>query len=169
MAIVYIALISAAALVSLVVAMTGMPGGFILFLVILVISIIEGFDPLGYGWILVFFFVAAAAEVFEYLSGLIGTRRLGGSRSAMKGALIGGMTGALLLSAVIPVWGFLVGVFPGTFIGAFIGEYNKGKDFYRSSKAGMGALAGRVVASSLKVFVILFMASMAVARYSGLF
>ncbi len=168
MAIVYIALIAAAALISLAVSITGMPGSFILWFVILIISIIEGFEVLSVYGVTVFFVAACAAEILEYLSGLIGTRRSGGSRSAMKGALIGGMTGAIILSAIVP-FGFLIGVFPGTFLGAFIGEYKTGKDFYKSSKVGIGALAGRVVAASLKVMVILFTASIAIARYTGLF
>ncbi len=165
----YASLITLAALASLVLAMAGFPGSFLLWLTIFLISLAEGFNIIGPSLLVLFFLICSAGELLEYLSGVIGAKKSGGGAASVRGALIGGLTGAVILSSLIPLWGFFIGVFLGTFSGAFIGEYNSKKDFYSSARVGMGALAARVGASGIKVLIILVISSISAARHMGFF
>ncbi len=68
----------------------------------------------------------------------------------MLGALVGGITGALLLSPLLPIAGSLLGAFLGAFGGAFALEYLTDRDLYRAGRAGKGAFFGRVAAVVVK-------------------
>ncbi|MGM0568069.1 MAG: DUF456 family protein [Elusimicrobiota bacterium] len=169
MNILYTVLISLFALAAVVLSSAGFSGAILLWLGIFILSAVQGFEVISLTWIIIFLAAAAAGEIIEFAGGMIGARRAGGSSGAVKGALFGGMAGAVVFSSLIGIPGFFVGVLTGTFAGAFIVEYVSGRDFYSSSKAGAGALAARVISSGIKVLVILFISSIAVAKHMGVF
>jgi uncharacterized protein len=97
----------------------------------------------------VFAVMALVAEVFEAIVGAWGTKKYGGSKWGMLGAIIGGLAGSIGLS-VLPVVGTLIGAFLGAFVGAFALEYIQDQDFRRARRSGTGAFMGKLVAVVLK-------------------
>jgi len=96
--------------------------------------------------VIVYALLCVGAEIFEAVVGAWGTKKYGGSRWAMAGAIFGGIAGAILLGGIFPVIGGIVGAFGGAFGGAFALEYAVNKDFRQAKSSGKGAFLGRLAA-----------------------
>jgi len=111
--------------------------------------------------------LALVAEVIEAASAGAGAKRAGGGRRGLWGAIIGGILGGIFLSFIpIPILSTFVGVCLGTFLGATIAELSGGRELGRSAIIGVGAAAGRVKGTLLKLGFGLLM--MAIVLWSGL-
>ncbi len=95
--------------------------------------------------------LAAAAEIAEFITGMVGSKTAGGTRWGSVGALAGGLVGAIVGSFAIPIplVGTLIGACGGAAIGAAALELATGRKIGESAKSGVGAgvgtLAGRVI------------------------
>ncbi len=95
--------------------------------------------------------LAAAAEIAEFVTGMVGSKKAGGTRWGSVGALIGGVIGAVVASFAIPIplVGTLIGACGGAAIGAAALELATGRNVGESAKSGVGAgvgtFAGRVI------------------------
>jgi hypothetical protein len=97
-------------------------------------------------WALVAILVLALlGELFEFIAGYYGSRRVGGSRGGAIGAIIGGIVGGLLATPLIPIpiVGSIVGACLGAAAGALIMEIAGGRDWDSSFRSGVGAGVGR--------------------------
>jgi len=114
-----------------------------------------------YGWLTDFtvitiqllfglFLLAAVAEALDFVAGLWGARRYGGSRKAMAGTLIGGLLGAIALTPMLFGFGSILGAFFGAFVGAFGITYLEQRKMEEAVRVGWGALVGRVFAIVFK-------------------
>ncbi|HUF28991.1 MAG TPA: DUF456 domain-containing protein [Gemmatimonadaceae bacterium] len=130
----------------------GLPGTWLMIGAALVYSLIVPEATIGLPTLIGTTLLALAAEVVEFLLAGRYARRYGGSRRAEWGAIIGGLVGALV---GVPVYlvGAVLGAFLGAFAGALIGELTLGSGAVASTRAAIGALIGRVVASAMKVVV----------------
>jgi len=79
-----------------------------------------------------------------------GSRRMGGSKLGMYGALIGALIGLFFFPPA--------GIIVGPIVGAFIGEFIAGKNSGSALKAAMGSFVGFLVAVALKVGVAVILA-----------
>ena len=92
-----------------------------------------GMEPVD-GWRLaVLAALAAAAYALDYLSAALGTKKLGGSRWAMLGAIAGGLIGLFFGP---------VGILLGPIAGAVVVELLYRKDVSLALKSGAGAVVG---------------------------
>jgi uncharacterized protein len=69
--------------------------------------------------------LALLGELIEFLAGVLGTQRGGGTSRGMWGAFLGGLLGALVLTPLFffaPLIGTLLGALAGTLLGAVLGE-----------------------------------------------
>ncbi len=103
--------------------------------------------------------LSVLAEVIEFVSGSIGSKKAGGTRRGSWGALIGSIPGAILGSFLIPIpiVGTIVGACIGAATGSVLGDRSAGRDWNQSLKAGGGAAAGTLVGTLLKVGVAIGM------------
>ena len=86
------------------------------------------------GWnLLVLVALSALAYALDYLSGALGTRKLGGSRWAMFGAVVGGLVGLFFGP---------VGILVGPILGAVVVELIYRKDVNVALRSGTGAVIG---------------------------
>jgi uncharacterized protein len=103
----------------------------------------------GFGSLLLMTYVAICVEVIEYVAGVWGVKKRGGSNWAGVAALVGGTVG-LVLGAVIPipVFGSLLGMTAGSF------GFVYGVERYRLKQAGLAVhiALGAVMA---RFFVVL--------------
>jgi uncharacterized protein YqgC (DUF456 family) len=97
--------------------------------------------------------IAAAAELAEFLAGVAGSRRAGGTRWGALGALLGGLAGAIVATPLIPLplLGSLMGACLGAAVGALALELYTGQKFDVSVRSGLGAGAGTLFGRAIKL------------------
>ena len=96
--------------------------------------------------------LAALGELFEFLAGALGVKKLGGSNRSTWFALLGSMAGAMLgfvFGSGIPVVGNIIASVLGSALGALIGtiygERTDGKEWEHSLQVGSAAFIGRIL------------------------
>lgn len=109
--------------------------------------------------------LAVMGEVLEFLAGVVGARRAGGSRRSAIYSLVGSVVGALGGATVgipIPVVGSAVGAVLGGAVGAFAGaafaEHAQGQQTHQSVKVGQAAFWGRLLGTGAKTLIGTIMA-----------
>jgi len=135
----------------------GIPGTFIIVVSSLVYGWIHSFDKLSLPFLGLLLAIAVGLEIMEELFGAYMARRLGGSKWAVAGAIIGGLLGAIAGTPVTPVAGTLLGGFAGAFIGAMSLEWIHSRNTGKAFKVGLGALFGAVGGKISKLLVSLLM------------
>jgi uncharacterized protein YqgC (DUF456 family) len=111
-------------------------------------------------WIIALLVLALFGEVLEFLGGVLGTQRAGGSRRAavlaLIGSLLGGLSGAMI-GLPIPMLGSLVGAVLfgaiGAAAGAFLGEISLGTATNKTWQVSWGAFWGRLLGTGAKSLV----------------
>ena len=153
--------------------------------VLLIIGIIGCFvpvmpgPPISYGALLIFHFfssynidkntlwlwalIVVVVTVFDLWVQIYGVKKFGGTQKAINGSIIGLLLGILIpiISIFIPIIGILIpigpfGVIFGPFLGAFIGATMDDPDINKSLKIALGALAGLVLGTIVKLSVSLY-------------
>ena len=126
------------------------PGPPLVFVGVLLYALLTGFAEVGWLVLLVLGVIAALSQLFDYLASAYGVKKLGGSKWAVWGSIVGGVLGFLIFT--------LPGMIVGLFGGAFLMEWWKGdKDFFASLKVGGGSLLGLLGGALMKVIFALIM------------
>ncbi len=146
-------LLHAAVVAGLFAVVLGLGGNFILLALALVVALLGGFQHLALWVWLALLGLAVLGEVVEAVLGVAAARGFGASRWGMIGTFVGGLGGAALGTAWIPLVGSLIGAFAGAFVGAFLGELAGGRGARVSARAGAGAFLGKVGATAFKLAV----------------
>jgi uncharacterized protein YqgC (DUF456 family) len=92
-------------------------------------------------------------EALEFLSGVWGAKKFGGSNRAAIGAAVGTLVGGILGTVLIPlpVAGTLIGAVGGAAIGAMAVETYRGEKLRPTLMAGTGAGVGRLTGTVLRL------------------
>lgn len=143
----------------------GLPGTFLIVALALVQALMTGFDPLGGGTLLVLLGIALFGEAIEFFLGAAATRKFGGSKYAMIGAIAGGLVGAVWATGLMPVVGTLVGAFAGAFAGAALLEFLFKGDSRQAIKAGWGAFLGALGGKLTKITLGVCMAVLILYKF----
>jgi uncharacterized protein YqgC (DUF456 family) len=145
----------AALLIGVLVIPLGIPGAFLQVLAALALSLATHGQRMRWYWVAAFLVLALIGEGIEFLAGQLGAKKSGGSKSAARGALIGGFAGAIGGGALIPIpfIGSVIASFIGTFLGAILGQMYHQQHTELHLKVGFGALLGRAVGVACKVFI----------------
>jgi uncharacterized protein YqgC (DUF456 family) len=109
--------------------------------------------------------LAIVGEIAEFLAGVVGARRAGGSPRSAIYSLIGSLVGAIGGATVglpIPVVGSAIGAVVGGAVGAFGGaayaEHTLGLQMEQSIKVGKAAFWGRLIGTGAKSLIASIMA-----------
>ncbi|MFB0518444.1 MAG: DUF456 family protein [Acidobacteriota bacterium] len=127
-----------------------LPGTAIIAGVAFIYALLTHFDKLGLNPLLIVALIAVVAELLEFFAGAIGASKFGATRLGMLGAVLGGISGAILLAPLFFGLGALLGAVVGAFSGAFLLEYLSGKKPLAALQAGVGSMLGRVAAIVIK-------------------
>ena len=84
----------------------------------------------------------------DWAATVLGVQKLGASKLAVFGALVGGVVGLFFN---------VVGVLIGPFIGAVIGELISARDIVQAGKVGLGTFLGMVIGAALKIGLVVGM------------
>jgi uncharacterized protein YqgC (DUF456 family) len=101
--------------------------------------------------IVVIIVLAALAEVVEFFTGVVGSKRAGGTRWGSVGAIVGGVIGAIAATPLIPPLGSLIGACVGACLGAWGLELAGGRKMKESVDVGVGAGVGTLVGRVAKL------------------
>lgn len=96
---------------------------------------------------LVLLLLVIVAQVLDYFIPILGSKYSGGTRWGSWGAFVGSVLGLFFLPA---------GLFLGPFLGAVAGELLGAADLVRALKSGIGALAGFLLGTVLKLSLCMY-------------
>ncbi len=107
------------------------------------------------GVLLAVILLAIAGEVLEFIAGLVGAKRAGGTRYGAWGAVLGTIAGGIAGTFVIalPVIGSLIGACAGAALGAILLELHGGTRPALALRSGAGAGIGRLIGTLAKLAV----------------
>jgi len=124
------------------IVLPALPGVPLLFAGLLLAAWVDGFRYVGIGTMVFIGVLGLLSFGADFLAGLAGVKRFGGSKRAIAGAALGGAVGIF--------FGF-PGILLGPFAGAVIGELTLRRDVKQAGKAGVGATIGFLVGTALKL------------------
>lgn len=132
-------------------------GNFIILIGAFLFSWMTGFEILTPPVLVLISALYLLGEILEYFLVILGTRKFGGSKASVWGAVLGGIAGAVLGSFLFGIGAFF-GAFAGIFLGAFLMEWRIHKDFKRSVMAGAGGIFGQAgsIAAKLMIAIVIF-------------
>lgn len=126
-----------------------LPGAPLLLAGMLIYGFFEHFTHLTWSFFAGQLILAAFIFAVDYLSNIWGVKKYGGSKTAVRGSLIGMLAGLLLLGPL--------GIILGPLLGAVIGELLAKRSFDQAIKAGFGTLLGFFGGALIKLFIQILM------------
>lgn len=122
-----------------------LPGAILIWVGMLLYGILTKFTTLN-----TFFFIGQALAVVlvyavDYLAGIVGVKRFGGSRYAVYGSLAGVVFGIIIMGPA--------GIIFGPFIGAIAGELLNRQQLNTAIRSGIGTLVGLLGGTLLKLAI----------------
>ena len=146
-------LIVAGLLGALVPALPGIP---LIFGGLWLIAAVDHYRHIGVAWLLVIASIGIVGMITDAIAGVLGAKRVGASRQAIAGALLGTVIGIFL---------GLPGLLLGPFVGAMLGELLAGNSVLRSAHVGVGTWIGLLFGTIFKLVASLMMVALFGARW----
>ncbi|NUS59469.1 MAG: DUF456 domain-containing protein [Lysobacter sp.] len=124
------------------VVLPALPGLPLVFAGMLLAAWAGGFQEIGPFPLVVLGLLTLVSFVVDFWATAHGAKRVGASRKALVGAVLGTFAGLFFAP---------IGLFVGPFVGALLGELWHGREFRRAAKVGFGTWLGIVIAIVLKL------------------
>lgn len=124
------------------VILPALPGLPLVFAGMLLAAWADGFDKLGWVTLTVLGVLTLVSFVVDLLATALGASRVGASRKALLGSVVGTFAGLFFMP---------VGLFVGPFAGALLGELWHGRELRQATKVGIGTWLGIVLGVVLKL------------------
>lgn len=121
-----------------------LPGIPLIFGGIWLAAAVDGYRHLGLWWLLGIALLGALGMTIDFVAGLLGAKRVGASRQALWGAVLGTFVGMFF---GVP------GLLLGPFAGALAGELLAGQSVLRSTHVGVGTWLGLLFGTLAKLVV----------------
>ena len=144
------------ALTGLILTILNFPGIWFVYISTVIMAFYTGFEKISPLLLVILFFVAILSTFIDNIVAPLGTKKMGGSKWGMLGAIFGG------------IFGFIIGNFIGFILGPLIGAtlfelVFANKDLNEAFKSGIGSLIGVFLSVFLKmavnISIILFVLS----------
>lgn len=152
-----------AALAGITLSILQLPGAWLTIAATAVFDWHYDWQRVGWQWLVGLVVLATIGEVIEFAASAVMVNRTGASRRAQVGALVGGFTGMIMFTGLvpIPVIGTIAGGMIGCFGGALIGELSIHNEMGKGLNAGFGATVGRLMGLVVKASISLVIAGAA--------
>ncbi len=122
-----------------------LPGAPLLLIGMLIYGFFEQFAHLTWQFFLGQLILMSFVFGVDYLAGVWGVKRYGGSKSAVWGSIIGALLGLFLMGPL--------GILLGPFLGAVAGELLARRNMDQAVRAGVGTLVGFLGGALLKLVI----------------
>lgn len=132
------------------------PGPMLVFAGLFLAAWADGYARVGWIGLTIIGSLAALAFVADFVSSLLGAKRVGASPQALFGAAAGGAFGLFL---------GLPGLILGPFVGAVGGELLARRPLLQAGKVGLGTWLGLVAAAVVKVVIACMMIATFITFY----
>jgi len=137
-------------IIGTVLAITGLPGTFLIWLAVLLNSWYFGFESVGVLELVVLFIMAIIGYFVDNIGAIWGMKKMGVSNWAILGALIGAVFGYFLFQ--------MIGMVLGAFLGAVLTEFlRNNKEIYKATKSGIATLFSILFGIILRTVFIFIM------------
>ena len=133
-----------------------LPGVPFVFGGLLVAAWIDDYQRIGWPTLAILAFLAALAIGVDLLASVLGAKRVGASKLALLGAVIGGVAG---------IFFGLIGIFIFPFVGAVIGELIARREMGQAAKVGLATWLGLLFGALAKLALALTMIGVFVIAY----
>ena len=126
------------------VILPALPGLPLVFIGMLLAAWAGDFQQIGWVTLVVLGLLTLLSVAVDFFATLVGAKRVGASRKALWGAMLGTFIGIFFGP---------IGLFAGPFVGALLGELWHGKEIGQATKVGLGTWLGIVLGIVLKLGV----------------
>ncbi len=130
------------------------PDAPVVFLGVFLVWLLSGGEQLSTWVLMVEFMLMVIVVMADFLAGVYGVKRLGGSKIAQWFSLLGGVSGIFIGN----IWGLIL----GTLIGAVVGELLVEGDIQKSIKVGFASVLGFLGGVLFKIGALLIMSGILV-------
>ena len=124
------------------VILPALPGLPLVFIGMLLAAWAGDFQQIGWVTLVVLGLLTLLSVAVDFFATLVGAKRVGASRKALWGAMLGTFIGIFFGP---------IGLFAGPFVGALLGELWHGKEIGQATKVGLGTWLGIVLGIVLKL------------------
>jgi uncharacterized protein YqgC (DUF456 family) len=125
------------------VILPALPGLPLVFAGMLLAAWAGNFQEIGWVTLVVLGLMTAVSFVIDFWATAHGAKRVGASKEAIWGAILGTFAGLFVMPPL--------GLFVGPFVGALIGELIHGREIRQAAKVGFGTWLGIVLGIVLKL------------------
>lgn len=125
-----------------------LPGVPLVFAGLLLAAWAGNFETVGVAMIVVLALLTALSIVVDLLAAVVGAQRVGASRLALIGAVVGTFAGMFFGP---------VGLLAGPFVGALVGELIHVRELRQATRVGVGTWLGIVLGTALKLGLVFAM------------
>lgn len=101
-----------------------------------------GFEQVGWITLVILGTLTVLSVAVDFFATVVGAKRVGASRKALLGAVIGTFAGLFFGP---------IGLFAGPFVGALLGELWHGREIGQAAKVGLGTWLGILLGTVLKL------------------
>lgn len=134
----------------------GLAGSPFVFLGLLIVAWIDRFEKVGWVTLTVLGILTLLPLGIDYIAVALGAKRLGASREAVAGAVLGVIAG---------IFSGLIGLIFFPFLGAVLGEYLHQRDWRRAGKVGAGTWLSLILGVGAKLAVVFAMVGIFLTAY----
>ena len=124
------------------VILPALPGLPLVFIGMLLAAWAGDFQQIGWVTLVVLGLLTLLSVAVDFFATLVGAKRVGASKKALWGAVLGTFVGIFFGP---------IGLFAGPFVGALLGELWHGKEIGQATKVGLGTWLGIVLGIVLKL------------------
>ncbi|AOD14466.1 DUF456 domain-containing protein [Xanthomonas fragariae] len=124
------------------VILPALPGLPLVFAGLLVAAWATGFAHVSWITLVILALITALSFVIDFFATLYGAQRVGASKLALWGSVIGSIAGIFFMP---------IGLFVGPFAGAWIGEYYQTRKTGQATKVGVGTWLGIMLGTATKL------------------
>jgi uncharacterized protein len=133
-----------------------LPGAVLVFAGMLLAAWIDAFQRIGWVTLTILGGLTLLVFAIDLFAGVLGARRVGASRAALTGAVIG---------TVVGLFFGIVGILVAPFVGAVLGELLARGQLERAARVGFATWLGMVAGALAKIAVVLAMLGVFVTSY----
>ena len=133
------------------------PGPLLIWLGAFLWAMGDGFETIGWPWLVLLGILAAAAWGADLMLTTVVSRRAGASWKSIGGAIIGGIVGGIILGGTPPVLGSIAGAMMGAVVGMWLVEYIDKRNRRAAAVAVRAYIGSMILAAVLELTIALSM------------